>query len=157
MGGCGQGGLPALLSPVLRSWLSGWRLVVQAVWSAAQPVSMRWFQGQSRGSRSRLRRPVRMMRPATARIRNRRRLGSQRRAGSVSVEGQGLGPGEQVGGEGDDLEPDPVLGVAVEGQVAQPGVLQAADAVLAAGALPVPDLEIGQAPAAVLGCWWRSR
>ena len=39
---------------------------------------MRWFQGQSRGRR-RLRRPVWMMRPATVRIRKRRRLGSHLR------------------------------------------------------------------------------
>jgi hypothetical protein len=30
------------------------------------------------------------------------------------VEGEGLGPGEQVSGECDDLEPDPVLRVVVE-------------------------------------------
>ena len=37
--------------------------------------------------------------------------------GLVLGPGQGLGPGQEVGGEGDDLDPDPVLGVAVEGQV----------------------------------------
>jgi hypothetical protein len=54
-------------------------------------------------------------------------------------------------GEGDDLDPDSVLGVAVEGQVPQAGVLQTADAVLAAGALPVADLEDGQGPAGSVG------
>jgi hypothetical protein len=43
--------------------------------------------------------------------------------GLVLVEGQGLGPGDQIGGEGDDFEPDPVGVVAVEGQVVQAGVL----------------------------------
>ena len=69
----------------------------------------------------------------------------------MGVEGQGLGPGQQIGGERDDLDPEPVLGVAVEGQVPQPGVLQGADAVVAAGALAVPDLECGQRPAGSLG------
>ena len=45
------------------------------------------------------------------------------------VEGQGLGLGEEVGGECDDLDPEPVLGEACEGEVPQAGVLQAADAV----------------------------
>src|SRR6478672_1848432 len=71
--------------------------------------------------------------------------------GLVLGPGQGLGPGEEVGGEGDDLDPDPVLGVAVEGQVPQPGVLEAADAVLTAGSLPVPDLQISQPPPG--GAW----
>ena len=46
------------------SWSPGWGLCRQAVRIVVQPVSMSRFQGQSRGSRSRLRRPVRMMRPA---------------------------------------------------------------------------------------------
>ena len=41
--------------------------------------------------------------------------------------------------------------IAVEGQVAQAGVLEAADAVLAAGALAVADLEGGQRPAGAAG------
>jgi hypothetical protein len=62
-------------------------------------------------------------------------LGFPSAGGLMPVEGEGLGPGEEVGGECDDLDPDPVLGVAVEGQVPQAGVFQGADAVLAAGAL----------------------
>ena len=65
--------------------------------------------------------------------------------------GQGLGPGQEVGGERDDLQPDLVLGEAVEGQVAQAGVLEAADAVLGSGSLPVPDLQIGQSPPGAVG------
>jgi hypothetical protein len=83
------------------------------------------------------------MRPATERSRSRSRLGSHRRGWFVVGEGEGVGPGEQVGGEGDDLEPDLVLGVAVEGQVAHPGVLECADAVLGAGALAVSDFQVG--------------
>ena len=65
--------------------------------------------------------------------------------------GQGLRPNQQVRGERDDLEPDLVLGEAVEGQVPQPGVLQATDAVLSAGALPVSDLQGSQCPAGATG------
>ena len=34
--------------------------------------------------------------------------------GLMPVEGQGLGPGDQITGQGDDFEPDPVGLVAVE-------------------------------------------
>lgn len=67
--------------------------------------------------------------------------------GLVPVEGQGLGPGDQIAGQGDDFEPDPVGPVAVEGQVMQAGVFEAADTVFGAGALQV----IGQP------LWWVSR
>src|SRR3954451_5706136 len=53
--------------------------------------------------------------------------------------GQCLGPGQEIRGERDDLEPDLVLGVAVQREVPQAGVLEPADAVLGAGTLPVPD------------------
>jgi len=69
-------------SPVLGGW--GVRVVFQAVRRRFQPVLMRWFQGQSRGSRSRRLRPVRMMRPATVSRRKRKRLGSHLRAGWCS-------------------------------------------------------------------------
>jgi hypothetical protein len=101
-------------------------------------VSMRSFQGQPRGRRRRRLRPLRMMRPATPSSRNRRRLGFPA-SGGVVVPGQGLCPGQQVGGERDDLEPDLVLGKAVEGQVTQPGVFEATDPVLGASVLPVAD------------------
>jgi hypothetical protein len=44
-----------------------------------------------------------------------------------AVEGEQLGPGEQVGGQGDELAPQLVLGEAAEREVAQAGVLGAAD------------------------------
>jgi hypothetical protein len=53
------------------------------------------------------------------------------------VQGEHLHPGEQFTGQGDDLAPDLVLGESVQREVAQAGVLGAADAVLAAGAAAV--------------------
>ena len=53
-------------------------------------------------------------------------------------EGEHLGPGEQLAGQRDDLAPDLVLVIAVQRQVAQAGVLGAADPVLAPGPAPVP-------------------
>jgi hypothetical protein len=44
-------------------------------------------------------------------------------------DGDHLGPGQQLAGQGDDLAPDLVLGEAPEREVAQPGVLRAADPV----------------------------
>ena len=82
--GCGQGGPPALASPVLLVLVVGSVIEAQAVRMVCQPVSIRWFQGQSRGRRRRLRRWLLMMRPAMARMRKRSRLGSHRRAGSFS-------------------------------------------------------------------------
>jgi hypothetical protein len=94
---------------------------------------MRWFQGQSR-----------VAEPSAAagaddaagdsQDRNRSRLGFPAAGRLVRVPGQGLGPGEQVGGEGDDLDPEPVLGVAGGREVPQAGVLEGADSVLGAGA-----------------------
>lgn len=73
-----------------------------------------------------------MMRPATARMRNRGRLVPGVSWPVRAGRGQGLGPGQRVG-EGDHLAPDPVLGVVVEGQqVPQSGASEAADAVLGA-------------------------
>ena len=48
-------------------------------------------------------------------------------------QGEHLRPGEQLAGQRDDLAPDLVLGEAVQRQVPQPGVLGAADPVLAPG------------------------
>jgi hypothetical protein len=42
----------------------------------------------------------------------------------------------------DDLAPDLVLGPALQGEIAQPGVLGAADAVFAPGPLPVAEFEV---------------
>ena len=98
-------------------------------------------RGVDGGSR---RRPELMIRPATASSRSRSRLGSQRRAG-WPVQGEGLRPDQQVGGQHGDLEPDLVLVEAVKGQVGQAGVFQAADAVLGSGALAVPDFQVRRA------------
>jgi len=69
----------------------------------------------------------------------------------VFVEGQGLRPGDEVSGHGDNLEPDPVGVIAVEGQIAQTSVFEAADAVFGAGALAVADFGGGQRPADAAG------
>jgi hypothetical protein len=59
-------------------------------------------------------------------------------AGGGAGQGEQLGPGEKLAGQGDDLAPELVLGEAMQGQVPQPGVLRAADPVLAPGLSPVP-------------------
>jgi hypothetical protein len=59
-------------------------------------------------------------------------------------QGEVLGPGDQVRGQGDEFEPDLIGGEAVQRQVAQPGVFQAADAVLGAGPLAVQQLVVGR-------------
>jgi hypothetical protein len=53
-------------------------------------------------------------------------------------QGEHLGPGQELAGQGGDLAPQLVLGEALQGQVPQPGVLGAADPVLAAGPAAVP-------------------
>ena len=58
-----------------------------------------------------------------------------------------LGPGDQVGGEGGDLQPDLILGEVVEWQVAQAGVFGGADAVFDASVAAMPKLEVGELPA----------
>ncbi len=59
-------------------------------------------------------------------------------AGGMVAQGDGLAPGGQFQREHDDRQPDPVGVEAAEREVAQPGVLGGADAVLAAGAAAVP-------------------
>jgi hypothetical protein len=54
-------------------------------------------------------------------------------AAGFAGEGEHLGSGEQLAGQGDDLAPDLVLVISVQGKVAQAGVLGAADPVLAPG------------------------
>ena len=135
-------------SPVL----GGRVLVVGVQVSAARrwwPLVIRSVQGHRRGRRRMRRRPVVMMRPATASSRSRRRLGSQRAGGLVGP-GQQLGPGEQFGGQLDQFEPDLVLGERLQRQVGHPGVLETADAVLGACPQSVAHLQVGQPPAAVL-------
>jgi len=53
-------------------------------------------------------------------------------------------PGQQISGERGDGDPDPVLVGVMEGQVAQPGVLRRADAVLDAGVAAVAQFEVGE-------------
>jgi hypothetical protein len=59
-------------------------------------------------------------------------------AAGRAVQGEHGHPGGQLAGQGDDLDPDLVLVVAVQGEVAQAGVFRAADPVLAPGAAAVP-------------------
>ena len=46
----------------------------------------------------------------------------------------------------DDLAPDLVLGISVQGQLAQTGVLGAADSVPAPGPTAVPQFQVGELP-----------
>ena len=61
-------------------------------------------------------------------------------AAGLPGEGDELGPGQQFAGQGDDLAPGLVLGEAPEREVAQPGVLGAADTVLAGGGTARPAI-----------------
>lgn len=69
-------------------------------------------------------------RPGRGARRRRRAVSSAVSVPAAGFAGQGehRGPGEEVAGQGDDLAPDLVLGVAVQGQVPQAGVLGAASA-----------------------------
>src|SRR6516164_9830266 len=62
----------------------------------------------------------------------------------LARKGEHLGPGQQLAGQRDDLAPDLVLREAPQRQVPQPGVLGAADPVLAAGPPAVPQLQVGE-------------
>ena len=66
-------------------------------------------------------------------------------------QGEHLGPGQQLAGQGDDLAPDLVLGEALEGKVPQPGVLRAADPVLAPGPPAVPQFQVSELAFARVG------
>ena len=59
-------------------------------------------------------------------------------------QGEHLRPGQQLAGQGDDLAPQLVLGEALQRQVPQPGVLGAADPVLAAGPPAVPQFQVSE-------------
>jgi hypothetical protein len=67
-------------------------------------------------------------------------------AGRMVGEGEGLHPGDQIAGQGDDRAPDLVGVEVVQRQVGKPTVLGAADAVLGPCPAAVPQLEIGQLP-----------
>ena len=60
------------------------------------------------------------------------RLGLPGAGGGVG-HGEQLGEGQQVTGQGHDQAPDTVLGEPLQGKAVKPGVLGAADTVLAAG------------------------
>ena len=51
-------------------------------------------------------------------------------------------PGLQLGGQRDDLAPDPILVEPVQGQVGQAGVFRDPDPVFAAGAATMPQLQL---------------
>jgi hypothetical protein len=57
--------------------------------------------------------------------------------GQVAAQSEDLHPGEHVAGQGDNRRPDAVPGDVVQGDVAQPGVLDAPDAVFDVGAAAV--------------------
>ena len=67
-------------------------------------------------------------------------------AGGSVGQGEQLGEGQQVTGQGHDQAPDTVLVEPLQGKAVKPGVLGAADTVLAAGPQPVAHLEIGELP-----------
>ena len=69
----------------------------------------------------------------------------------MAGQGEQLGPGEQVVGQGHDLAPDAVGGQALQGEGSQAGVLGAADAVLAPGPQPVADFEAWEPPSPRVG------
>src|SRR6187399_3498259 len=64
--------------------------------------------------------------------------------GGPAGAGEALGPGDEVGGEGADFQPDLVLCGVVEGEVAQAGVFGGADAVVNAGMATVPHFQVGE-------------
>jgi hypothetical protein len=74
------------------------RMTAVVIWSA---------QRQRAGRRSRKRRPPRTRRPATANRRSRRRLAP---TGGPPRQGEQLGPGQQLAGQGHDLAPKLVVG-----------------------------------------------
>ena len=64
--------------------------------------------------------------------------------GVVTGEGDGLHPGNKLGGELDDLAPDLVLREGLQRELQQAHVLGVTDPVLAPGAAAVPQLQDGQ-------------
>ena len=65
--------------------------------------------------------------------------------GEFALEDEALGEGDEVLGQADQLDPAGVVGEVAEGQVAQPGVFGATDAVLDAGVAAVARFEVGDA------------
>jgi hypothetical protein len=79
-------------------------------------------------------------------------------APGLSLQAQPLEEGEQVLGGEHQLQPDLVGGERLEGEVPEPGVLAAADAVLDVGAGAMAGLELGQVVASrsVMKTWKRN-
>jgi hypothetical protein len=107
-------------------------------------------QGQRRSSRSWVRRPDRVRRPAMASSRRRSVLGSATRSGpdnGVRVQVS------RVVGDENDGQPDRVRCRVVERQVGQANVFGAADAVFGAAATveEIAAVSVGQSPAAGVG------
>jgi len=75
---------------------------------------------------------------------SRRRIFLGLPAADFAVEGEHRQPCEQVQGEGDDLQPDLVLGGAVQGEVTQSGGAGGAAAVLGARPAAVAKFEVGE-------------
>jgi hypothetical protein len=71
--------------------------------------------------------------------------------GQVAVQQQYLGPGGEILGGKDQLQPDAVAPPQVEGEVGQAGSLGGADAVLDPGALAVPQLQGAQIRVGLVG------
>jgi hypothetical protein len=106
-------------------------------------TAMSWDQGHRAASRSRSRRPLRTIRPGTENSRSRRRLGSHRRAvpvrASICIQASNSHARATISHQ------IWVLLITVQRQVPQPGVLRAADPVLAAGPA-VPQFQVSQLP-----------
>ena len=63
-------------------------------------------------------------------------------AGFMTGQGQHRAPGLQLGGQGDDLAPDPILVEPVQREVGQACVFRDPDPVFAAGAATMPELQL---------------
>ncbi len=63
-------------------------------------------------------------------------------AAGLSCQGEQLGPGQQLAGQGHDLAPQLVVGEPLQRRVPQPGILGAADPVLAADPAAVPQFQV---------------
>ncbi len=86
-------------------------------------------------------RPVRSSLPAAANRRSRSRFGSA--TACSPGQGEALQQGGEQLGQQHELQPDGVGGEVLVGQVAGPGVLRGADAVLAARPPAVPQVQAG--------------
>ncbi len=62
--------------------------------------------------------------------------------GELAVEGEALGPGDEVWGDERELEPDGVVVEVAERQILQPGLLGGTDAILGVGAGAMQALEL---------------